>query len=63
MPARYAWPVMRPLKGAELAAHYVEALRALGTEKGFLEKNAEDTNPGIFTLMSSRFDMALETSL
>ena len=36
VPARYAWPVMRPLKGAELEVHYVEALRALGTEKGML---------------------------
>jgi type I restriction enzyme M protein len=36
VPARYAWPVMRPLKGAELETHYVEALRALGTEKGML---------------------------
>ena len=36
VPARFAWPVMRPLKGAELEVHYVEALRALGTEKGTL---------------------------
>jgi type I restriction enzyme M protein len=36
VPARFAWPVMRPLKGAELEVHYVEALRSLGTEKGML---------------------------
>lgn len=36
VPARYAWPVMRPLKGAELEVHYVEALRELGTQKGML---------------------------
>ncbi len=36
VPPRYAWPVMRPLKGAELEVHYVEALRALGAEKGML---------------------------
>lgn len=36
VPARYAWPVMRPLKGAELEVHYVEALRDLGTQKGML---------------------------
>jgi len=36
VPARFAWPVMRPLKGAELEVHYVEALRALGAEKGML---------------------------
>ena len=36
VPARYAWPVMRPLKGAELEVHYVEALRELGLQKGML---------------------------
>ena len=36
VPARYSWPVMRPLKGKELEDHYVEALRALGLEKGML---------------------------
>jgi type I restriction enzyme M protein len=36
VPARYAWPVMRPLKGAELEVHYVETLRDLGTQKGML---------------------------
>ncbi len=36
VPARYAWPVMRPLKGAELEVHYVEALRELGMQKGML---------------------------
>ncbi|MBL9193793.1 MAG: SAM-dependent DNA methyltransferase [Opitutaceae bacterium] len=36
VPARYAWPVMRPLKGAELEVHYVEALRELGNQKGML---------------------------
>ncbi len=36
VPARFAWPVMRPLKGAELEVHYVEALRELGTQKGML---------------------------
>lgn len=36
VPARYAWPVLRPLKGAELEVHYVEALRELGTQKGML---------------------------
>lgn len=29
-----AWPALKPLKGAELEVHYVETLRALGTEKG-----------------------------
>ena len=32
VPARFAWPVMRPLKGAELEVHYVEALRELGLD-------------------------------
>lgn len=36
VPARFAWPVMRPLKGSELEVHYVEALRSLGVEKGML---------------------------
>ena len=36
VPARFAWPVMRPLKGAELEVHYVEALRELGLQKGML---------------------------
>lgn len=36
VPARFAWPVMRPLKGAELEVHYIEALRELGTQKGML---------------------------
>ena len=36
VPAPYAWPVMRPLKGAELEVHYVEALRELGLQKGML---------------------------
>ncbi|MEY4299780.1 MAG: hypothetical protein RIR25_1016 [Verrucomicrobiota bacterium] len=36
VPARYAWPVMRPLKGAALEVHYVEALRELGLQKGML---------------------------
>jgi type I restriction enzyme M protein len=36
VPARFSWPVMRPLKGAELEVHYVEALRELGTQKGML---------------------------
>jgi type I restriction enzyme M protein len=36
VPASYAWPVMRPLKGRELEDHYVEALRALGLENGML---------------------------
>ncbi len=36
VPPRYSWRVMSPLKGKELEDHYVEALRALGTEKGML---------------------------
>lgn len=36
VPPRFAWPVMRPLKGAELEVHYIEALRELGTQKGML---------------------------
>jgi type I restriction enzyme M protein len=36
VPARYAWPVLRPLKGAPLEVHYVEALRELGQQKGML---------------------------
>jgi len=36
VPARYAWPVMRPLKGKELEDHYVEALKELGTQPGML---------------------------
>ena len=36
VPARFSWPVMRPLKGAELEVHYVETLRSLATEKGML---------------------------
>ncbi|MCF3652459.1 hypothetical protein [Synoicihabitans lomoniglobus] len=36
VPTRFAWPVMRPLKGTELEVLYVETLRALGTEKGML---------------------------
>ena len=36
VPARFAWSVMKPLKGAELEVHYVEALRELGQQKGML---------------------------
>ncbi|MDA1006500.1 MAG: type I restriction-modification system subunit M N-terminal domain-containing protein, partial [Verrucomicrobia bacterium] len=36
VPKKYAWPALKPLKGAELEVHYVETLRALGTEKGML---------------------------
>lgn len=36
VPTRFAWPVMRPLKGAELEVHYIETLRELGTQKGML---------------------------
>ena len=36
VPKKYAWATLRPLKGAELEVHYVEILRALGTEKGML---------------------------
>jgi type I restriction enzyme M protein len=36
VPARFAWPVMRPLKGRELEDHYVDALRELGNQKGML---------------------------
>jgi excinuclease ABC subunit B len=36
VPARHAWPVLRPLKGAELELHYVEALRELGQQRGML---------------------------
>ena len=36
VPKKYAWATLRPLKGAELEVHYVETLRALGTEKGML---------------------------
>ena len=32
VPKKYAWATLRPLKGAELEVHYVETLRALGTE-------------------------------
>jgi type I restriction enzyme M protein len=33
---KYSWASLKPLKGAELEVHYVETLRALGTEKGML---------------------------
>lgn len=36
VPKKYTWATLRPLKGAELEVHYVETLRALGTEKGML---------------------------
>ena len=36
VPKKYAWPALKPLKGAELEVHYVETLRALSTEKGML---------------------------
>lgn len=36
VPKRYAWPALKPLKGAELEVHYVESLRELGTGKGML---------------------------
>lgn len=36
VPEKYAWPALKPLKGAELEVHYVETLRELGTEKGML---------------------------
>lgn len=36
VPQQYAWTTLKPLKGAELEIHYVETLRALGTEKGML---------------------------
>ena len=34
VPKVYAWPALKPLKGAELEVHYVETLRALGTASG-----------------------------
>jgi type I restriction enzyme M protein len=36
IPEKYAWPALRPLKGAELETRYVEALRELGQGKGML---------------------------
>ena len=36
VPKEYAWPSLKPLKGAELEVHYVESLRELGTGKGVL---------------------------
>ncbi|MDB6136478.1 MAG: hypothetical protein JWM59_4721 [Verrucomicrobiales bacterium] len=36
VPKAYAWPALRPLKGAELEVHYVESLRELGSGKGML---------------------------
>ena len=36
VPKKYAWPSLKPLKGAELEVHYVETLRELGTGKGML---------------------------
>lgn len=36
VPKEFTWPKLKPLKGAELEVHYVETLRALGTEKGML---------------------------
>jgi type I restriction enzyme M protein len=36
VPKQYNWQALKPLKGAELEVHYVETLRALGTEKGML---------------------------
>ena len=36
VPKKFSWATLKPLKGAELEVHYVETLRALGTEKGML---------------------------
>lgn len=36
VPKKYTWTTLKPFKGAELEVHYVETLRALGTEKGML---------------------------
>ena len=36
VPKKYAWPTLKPLKGAELEVHYVESLRELGSGKGML---------------------------
>ncbi len=36
IPAKYAWPTLVVKKGAELEAHYIEILEALGTKPGML---------------------------
>lgn len=36
VPEAHNWASLRPLKGAELEAHYIESLRYLGTQKGML---------------------------
>jgi type I restriction enzyme M protein len=36
VPVAWNWASLKPLKGAELESHYIEVLRALGTEKGML---------------------------
>lgn len=36
IPAGYDWESLRPLRGAELEAHYLETLRTLGQQKGML---------------------------
>jgi type I restriction enzyme M protein len=36
MPAKYTWPILKAKRGAELEAHYIELLRALGTRKDVL---------------------------
>ncbi|MCB1092995.1 MAG: SAM-dependent DNA methyltransferase, partial [Verrucomicrobiae bacterium] len=36
VPETHNWESLKRLKGEELEAHYIETLRALGTEKGML---------------------------
>lgn len=36
IPAKYTWPSLKAKRGAELEAHYIELLRALGTRKDVL---------------------------
>src|ERR1700722_2946185 len=36
VPQAHAWPTLRALTGASLEAHYLETLRALGTQPGML---------------------------
>ena len=47
IPAKYTWASLKAKRGAELEAHYIELLRALGTRKDVLGQ--------IFTRRRTRF--------
>ncbi|HUC01541.1 MAG TPA: class I SAM-dependent DNA methyltransferase [Candidatus Paceibacterota bacterium] len=64
IPAKYAWPTLVAQKGAELEAHYIEILEALGNKPGMLGMIFARAQNKIQTpaLLKRVIDMIEETS-